>query len=78
LASYGVDKFYDAFLRNAQGAESRCVHCNAPIYLDIVEGGGIPDWGTREEGSVGGDYGCQSSPDSDGDGCGGHEPRKYK
>jgi len=54
LQSYGVDKFYDAFLRSAQGAQGSCVHCGMHIYLDIVEGGGVPDWKSED-----GDYGCK-------------------
>ena len=46
LESYGAAKFYDAFMSNAQGAESTCEHCGQPIYLDIREGGGVPDWGS--------------------------------
>ena len=53
LESYGAGKFYDAFVRNAQGAQSTCVHCGNSIRLDIVEGGGVPDW------NYDGDYGCE-------------------
>ena len=31
LAWYGPDKFYDAFLANAQGALSECVYCHQEI-----------------------------------------------
>ena len=71
LEHYGADNFYDAFVRTAQGAEGRCIHCGERIYLDIVEGGGVPDWCT-----VFGDYGCFESPDTCEDGTGGHEPQK--
>jgi hypothetical protein len=47
LQGYGAGNFYDAFVAFAQDAESTCVHCGQPIYLDIVEGGGVPDWGSR-------------------------------
>jgi hypothetical protein len=70
LEGYGADKFYDAFLHNAQGAESKCVHCHLPIYLDIVEGGGVPDWKTQD-----GDYGCDKSPETTNEGTGGHFPK---
>ena len=70
LESMGADYFYDAFLRTAQGAASRCVQCGQRITLDIVEGGGVPDW------SADGDYGCDASPDANDDGCGGHEPER--
>jgi len=69
LKHYGAEKFYDAFMRNAQGAESVCIYCKRPITLDIAEGGGVPDW------SDNGDYGCFESPDTDDDGTGGHMPK---
>ena len=69
LEHYGAEKFYDAFMRNAQNAQSTCVHCREPIYLDIAEGGGVPDWCTHD-----GDYGCFESPDTDDEGTGGHMP----
>lgn len=71
LAEYGADRFFDAFLRTAQDAEGRCVHCHAPIFLDIVEGGGVPDWRTTD-----GDYGCDASPDTNSEGAGSHNPTK--
>ncbi len=71
LKTYGAGKFYDAFMSIAQNAEGTCVHCDQPIYLDIREGGGIPDWRTLD-----GDYGCNNSPENDEDGCGGHLARK--
>ena len=73
---YGKDHFYDAFLTNAQDAISTCIHCQEEIYLDIVEGGGVPDWGTVD-GSGGGDYGCPDSPDTTKEGTGGHEPKRF-
>ncbi len=77
LEEYGAAKFYDAFVRNAQYAQSKCVHCGQKIYLDIVEGGGVPDWGSELGSRSGGlDYGCDSSPDTTDDGVGGHEPVK--
>jgi hypothetical protein len=66
LAAYGLGRFYDAFLSSAQGATSLCVNCGRRITLDIVEGGGVPDW------SADGDYGCDESPDTNDDGVGSH------
>jgi len=71
LKTYGADKFYDAFVRIAQGARSRCVFCGQYIFLDIVEGGGIPDWKTAS-----GDYGCDQSPETCLEGCGSHKAQK--
>jgi hypothetical protein len=45
------------------------MYCKQSVYLDIAEGGGVPDWRTD-----GGDYGCVDSPDSTDDGTGGHFP----
>lgn len=73
LLKYGAAEFFDAFMRNAQGAEGRCVHCDQRIYLDIAEGGGVPDWRTAD-----GDYGCSESPDTCEDGCGSHIPRRIQ
>ena len=70
---FGAAKFYDAFMRNAQYAESRCVHCREPIYLDIAEGGGVPDWRTDD-----GDYGCGDSPATNDEGTGSHMPVRLK
>jgi len=70
LEGYGIEKFLDAFLRNAQYAQSECVQCGEKIYLDVIEGCGVPDWGTAS-----GDYGCIDSPDTDLDGAGSHVPR---
>jgi hypothetical protein len=69
LAKYGADKFLESFLRNAHGAESTCTHCDAEIYLDLLEGGGVADWKTED-----GDYGCYDSPDTTSEGCGSHIP----
>lgn len=74
LEGYGADKFFDAFVANAQGALSRCVHCGQEIYLDIVEGCGVPDWSTADE--LGGDFGCPDSPDTNDEGTGGHFPER--
>lgn len=77
LESYGIGKFYDAFIRTAQYAESVCVYCHEKIYLDIAEGGGIPDWGSAF--STGGlDYGCAESPDTNEDGQGSHKARNLR
>jgi len=69
LRGFGAEAFYDSFLSNAQGAQSTCKQCHFPIYLDIVEGGGVPDWKTAD-----GSYGCAYSPDTNEDGTGGHLP----
>ena len=71
LQKYGIENFYDAFVRVAQDAQSRCTQCGEYIYLDIVEGGGVPDWRTND-----GDYGCVNSPETCEDGTGGHEPQR--
>lgn len=76
LESYGADGFFDAFIRQAQGAKSTCVHCGEAIYLDIVEGGGVPDWGTSFGDGGGLDYGCVDSPDTNDEGTGEHEPER--
>lgn len=76
LKSYGPGQLFDAILQNTQGAESQCIHCGQKIYLDIVEGGGVPDWGSAIPGVDGLDYGCPNSPDSDDEGTGGHMPRR--
>jgi hypothetical protein len=55
----------------AEGAEGRCEACGERIYLDVREGGGVPDWRT-----AGGDYGCDASPDTTEEGTGSHEPRR--
>lgn len=74
LRNYGAEKFFDHFVRNAQGALSRCVYCGQEIYLDIVEGGGVADWSTADE--LGGDYGCPRSPETTSEGTGGHMPER--
>jgi hypothetical protein len=72
---YGFDKFYYAFIANAQGAESTCVHCGQLIYLDIREGGGVTDWGAAySDGGL--DYGCPDSPETSEEGTGSHFPRR--
>jgi hypothetical protein len=76
LKVYGADKFLDAFMRTAHGAESTCIYCKQPIYLDMLEGGGVADWGTTISGVHGLDYGCSNSPDTDEEGTGGHMPRR--
>jgi|KBSSwiStaDraftv2_1062776.scaffolds.fasta_scaffold504957_3 hypothetical protein len=76
LKSYGPGKFFDAFVATAQDAESQCIHCGQKIYLDIVEGGGAPDWGSALKGFSGLDYGCPDSPDTNEEGTGGHQPKK--
>lgn len=71
LNGYGAGAFYDAFMRTAQDAKSECSQCGEAIYLDIREGGGVPDWRTSD-----GDYGCWASPDTGEDGTGSHEPER--
>lgn len=77
LKTYGAGRFYDVFVEMAQDARGTCRNCKKAIYLDIIEGGGVPDWRTRD-----GDYGCEKSPDNDGfldsdeNGVGSHEPIK--
>ena len=79
LQGYGPLKFYRAFMRSAQYAEGTCIHCRQEIYLDIAEGGGVPDWGSRIPGITSGlDYGCDKSPDTTSEGVGSHEPRKLR
>ena len=86
LKGFTNTQLFDAIMRNCQGAESTCQHCGEKIYFDIIEGGGIPDWGTKY-----GNYGCSAAPETchfnqEGkctrrdeahfhtDGCGGHLP----
>ena len=71
LKDYGLGQFFDAFVSNAQGAQSTCVYCREHIYLDIVEGGGVPDWKTSD-----GDYGCPDSPETCKEGMGSHFPER--
>lgn len=71
LRGYGAEKFYDAFMENAQGARSQCIQCDKDIYLDIAEGGGVTDWRTAD-----GDYGCFESPETSEEGTGPHMPSK--
>lgn len=76
IKSYGIGKFFDAFVATAQYAESECVYCGEPIFLDIVEGGGAPDWGTAfDDGKPGLDYGCSDSPDTNDEGQGSHKAK---
>lgn len=78
LESFGAERFFEAFLAVAQGAQSMCVYCGRHIYLDCAEGGGVPDWGTAIPGIDGLNYGCDSSPDTNEEGTGGHVPDKYR
>lgn len=70
LEDYGPRRFLESFMVTAHGAESECVNCGEPIFLDLLEGGGCPDWRTED-----GDYGCSDSPDTNEDGTGGHVAR---
>ena len=69
LKSYGTEKFIAAFMQNAHGAQGTCTHCAQPIYLDLLEGGGVADWKTAD-----GDYGCSESPDTCEEETGNHFP----
>jgi hypothetical protein len=69
LAAEGREGLFDALVRTIQGAQSTCTYCEQFITCDIVEGGGVPDWKTSD-----GDYGCDDSPETSGDGCGSHKP----
>jgi len=74
LKWYGAGKFYDAFVQTVQDARGTCRNCQQAIYLDIIEGGGAPDWRTRDGG-----YSCAEHPDTVRDpdnGVGSHEPIK--
>jgi len=63
-----------------EGTTAVCRYCGESILLDQREGGGEGmDWGAGPSdwvgnGGIGMDYGCGDSPDTDGEGCGGHEP----
>jgi hypothetical protein len=71
LEQYGTAEFLDAFLRTVEGAQSTCRYCNRAIYVDVMIGGGVPDWSTEK-----GDFGCDESPYTHEDGTGGHMPVK--
>ena len=77
LEGYDKGELFDSLIRSIQNVKSQCVHCGEDIYCDIVEGGGVPDWGTRfDDFGDGLDYGCIASPDTTDEGTGGHEPVK--
>ena len=71
LAGYGLMKFLNSFLASVEGAESTCCQCGQKIYVDVMVGGGVPDWSTAD-----GDFGCADSPDTNSEGTGGHKPVK--
>jgi len=71
LHRYGAEAFYHSFMASSQDAKGRCIYCQNDIFLDMAEGGGVPDWKTDD-----GDYGCDNSPDTTEDGCGGHTAEK--
>jgi hypothetical protein len=73
VKTYGIGNFFDAFIKNVEGAESTCRYCGNLIYVDITIGGGVPDWSTE-----GGDFGCDASPETTPEGCGGHSPCLHK
>lgn len=69
--TYGADKFLNSFLASTEGAQSTCKNCKEHIYVDVLIGGGVPDWSTED-----GDFGCLFSPYTNDEGTGGHEPIK--
>lgn len=71
LDRYGPNNFLEAFLKNVENAESECQYCHCKIYVDVLIGGGVPDWSTES-----GDFGCAESPDTNDEGTGGHMPYK--
>ena len=73
LNGYGLRQFLDSFLYTVEGAESTCCQCGEKIYVDVMIGGGCPDWSTKD-----GDFGCPLSPDTNDEGTGGHAPIKRK
>lgn len=73
LQEYTPAKFLEAFLTNVEGAEGTCTHCHQYIYVDVLIGGGVPDWSTED-----GDFGCDASPDTTADCCGSHMPIKRR
>lgn len=73
LKGYTAKKFLEAFIRNVEGAESRCVYCGELIYVDMLIGGGVADWSTED-----GDFGCDASPETCDEGTGSHLPRRRK
>jgi len=66
LDNFGPRPFLNHFLRNVEGAESICAHCNHTIYVDVMIGGGVADWSTFD-----GNFGCQSVRSN-----GSHMPRR--
>lgn len=71
LDTYGSRNLLESFLRNVENAESTCVYCGQKIYVDVLIGGGVPDWSTKD-----GDFGCLYSPETTTEGTGGHMPKK--
>lgn len=71
LDTFGARNFLESFLRNVENAESTCVYCKQKIYVDVLIGGGVPDWSTGT-----GVFGCEKSPETDEEGTGGHMPKK--
>lgn len=69
--TYTIERFIRAFLSNVEGAQGTCQYCRRSIYVDVLIGGGVPDWSTED-----GDFGCDAAPDTDRDGCGAHMPIK--
>jgi hypothetical protein len=76
LYNYGAEKLFDSLIANIQNVKSTCINCGEDIFCDIVEGGGVPDWGTNIGSTMGLDYGCIASPDTNDQGTGGHEPAR--
>ena len=73
LKIYGEKKFLKAMLRTVENAESTCRYCHEKIYVDVLIGGGVPDWSTKD-----GDFGCHASPDTNAEGTGSHMPIKRR
>ena len=71
LKKYGARKYLESFLHNVEGARGTCRHCHQEIFVDVLIGGGVPDWSTKD-----GDFGCDRSPETCSEGTGGHMPIK--
>jgi hypothetical protein len=74
LEGYGAPMFLEAFLRTVENVESECVYCHEKIYVDVLIGGGVPDWSTED-----GDFGCVYNPDNSvnmDEGVCGHAPKR--
>ena len=56
------------------GETATCVHCDQTIYAVIDPYSGVVDWGSGMFEDAPEDFGCDSHPDTDEDGCGSHNP----